>query len=101
MSLEQGCRLRLLKTEDGRRAVELLDRWDMRLTALEAVLEAVKAGWTLELQGPRPGINQNECRGWIEPTVPGSEHLRSVYAASDEPGQVLSDLGIAWKERNQ
>lgn len=100
MSLEQGCRLRLMKTDDGRRAVDAIDLLELRLATLDAVLEAIKAGWTLELQGPRPGISQLECRGWLEPTVAGSEHLRSVYAASERPAEVLAELGLVWKERN-
>jgi hypothetical protein len=34
MSLEQGCRERLAQTEDGRRALEVLDQWDGQLALL-------------------------------------------------------------------
>lgn len=101
MSLEQGCRLRLQKTDDGRRAVALLDRQELRLVALDAVLQAIREGWTLELQGPRPGIGQEHCRGWIEPTVVGSEHKASIHAEGAEPESVLVELGLRWKEQEQ
>lgn len=42
MSLEAGCRERLLQSEDGRRAVALLDAWERRLADHEAEIARLR-----------------------------------------------------------
>lgn len=43
MSLELGCRRRLLETEDGRQAIRLLDTWEEQITKWEGWVEALPA----------------------------------------------------------
>lgn len=51
MSLESGCRERLLQTADGKQAVALLDSWEQRIVELEEWKKA--AGWREDGFGPQ------------------------------------------------
>lgn len=98
MSIEQGCRRRLELTEDGRAALRVLDVWELRLASLQIVIDAVRAGATLELQGPRSEhASEQQCRAWLEENK-GADSV-SVHVESADPEHALVELGLRWKEQ--
>ena len=70
----------------------------VRLATLQAIFDAVTAGATLELQGPRTDHAADQVfKAWLEEN--NGADSRSVYAESSASAEhALVELGLRWKE---